>query len=194
MKKKQVKSFFRRVVSRESSFKVLSGKQGMAMLEAFVIIWVIFVFLGATLGSWGIAHTAVLNSIAARNYSFFLFNNRSDMSYLRDFAEEYGNIFQKDTAKKYYREDASSGGSGKIFAYISSENGRPGGTDVLATLRKADFRSTLYQSSGMAFLSAGEHNKIWQELAPRNQNKKASPAWIMVGYGICLSAKCGDPR
>ena len=65
----------------------IKNKKGLVILEAIPIIWVMFVLMGATLGSWGIVHTAVLNSIAARNYTFFLFNNRADLSYLRDFSK-----------------------------------------------------------------------------------------------------------
>ncbi len=160
----------------------------MAMLEAFLILWVMFVFLGATLGSWGIAQTAVLHSIAARNYSFFLFNNRSDLSYLRDFS--YPSL-DKTLTSKYYREDGSPGRGGKRFAFIIPENSSPdAGANVLATLRKVDFREDLYSSSEDGVLGPMKHNNIKGAVPERNQNK-VIPAWIMVGYGICLSEKCG---
>ena len=167
---------------------VLADQKGMAMIEALPIVWVMFVLMGATLGSWGIVQTAILHSIAARNYTFFLFNNRADLSYLRDFADEEYPGLSGDVSQKYYREDSGEG-HGYRFSYISSEN--PSGDDVLATLRKVDFRNITYHDRS-DFLRDSEHSNIKAEITPRNTNKKVGPAWIMVGYGICLSAKCGD--
>ena len=175
--------------------KFIKNQKGMAMLEALPIIWVMFVLLGATLGSWGIAHTAVLNSIAARNFTFFLFNNRSDLSYLRDFgSQEYPDVvpvLSYDVRKRYYREDYNGGswnGHGKRFSYITSETNPD---DLTATLRRVDFRKINYDDRS-DFLSEPEHTNIRNKIEQRNINKKVGPAWIMVGYGICLSAKCGD--
>ena len=171
--------------------KFIKNQKGMAMLEALPIIWVMFVLLGATLGSWGIAHTAVLNSIAARNYTFFLFNNRSDLSYLRDFGREEYSSLDYDVTKGYYREDYNGGwsGHGKRFAYISSEKNPE--DPFTATLRRVDFRRINYDDRS-DFLSEPEHSNIRNKIEQRNMNQKVGPAWIMVGYGICLSAKCGD--
>ena len=161
----------------------------MAMLEALPIIWVMFVLMGATLGSWGIAHTAVLNSIAARNYTFFLFNNRSDLSYLRDFGRsDYSSLSLDEVNIHYYREDESDG-RGKRFSFISSEESST--AEFTATLRRVDFRKLTYDDRS-EFLREPEHTNIKDEIPSRNINRKVGPAWIMVGYGICLSAKCGD--
>ena len=178
--------------------KLIKNQKGFAMLEALPLIWLMFVLLGATLGSWGIAHTAVLNSIAARNYTFFLFNNRSDLSYLRDFGNmEYPAVRQMDytVRGRYYREDnnGSRSGHGKRFSYIGSEAADPVNPSLTATLRRVDFRQITYTDRS-EFLSEREHtSKITlDEMQPRNMNQKVGPAWIMVGYGICLSARCGD--
>ena len=170
----------------------LGGKKGIIMLEVIPIIWVLFVLLGATLGSWGIVHTAVLNSIAARNYSLFLFNHRSDLSYLRDFGSANYSSLTSDVRQKYYRSDVSNG-HGKRFAFISSEKKVDGGHDnIPATLRRVDFRNEPYYDR-TDFLSPAEHTQIRSIVdSNRNENKKVGPAWIMVGYGICLSADCGD--
>ena len=173
--------------------KLIKNQKGFAMLEALPIIWVMFVLLGATLGSWGIVHTAVLNSIAARNYTFFLFNNRSDLSYLRDFAgDDYNAVFDNGVEHIYYREDNDGGsrsGHGKRFSYISSEANPQ--DPFTATLRRVDFRKINYEDRS-EFLSATEHTSKIETIEDRNINQKVGPAWIMVGYGICLSANCGD--
>ncbi len=179
--------------------KIIPGinNRGLAMLEAFFIMWVMFIFMAVVLGSWGLAHTAVLHSISARNYSFFLFNNRSDLSYLRDFSADtsgYRTLTQVNS-NKYHREDVSDG-LGYRFAYIQSDKDPlPSGSvsGMYATLRRVDFRPTpQYRSNRSGFLNVGEHNQIFTVIPDRNRRKKVGPAWIMVGYGICLSAKCGD--
>ena len=168
----------------------IKDRKGMAMLEAMPIMWVMFVLMGATLGSWGIVHTAVLNSIAARNYTFFLFNNRSDLSYLRDFGQDNYSSLMNTLVNRYYREDENSG-YGKRFSYIASEKATAS-RNLTATLRRADFRKLTYADRSQ-FLGEPEHSKIKDKIPDdRNESKKVGPAWIMVGYGICLSAKCGD--
>ena len=43
------------------------------------------------------------------------------------------------------------------------------------------------------FISNAGHNSIWDSIGIDGRNEqKVAPAWIMVGYGICLNAKCGD--
>ncbi len=177
---------------KNKSKQFIKNQRGLAMLEALPIIWVMFILLGATLGSWGIAHTAILNSIAARNYTFFLFNNRSDLSYLRDFARQEYSILSDDVRDQYYREDyngSNFSGHGKRFSYIASEANPD--DPLTATLRRVDFRSVSYADRS-EFLSDPEHTYKIEEIEDRNINQKVGPAWIMVGYGICLSAKCGD--
>ena len=175
-------------------YNPLPGKKGMAMIEALPLIWVMFVLMGATLGSWGIVHTAVLNSIAARNYTFFSFNHRSDLSYLRDFgASDYGRVSNTTTAV-FFREDHSGGsvtGTGRRFSFIASENHPSGSDKTSATLRRVDFRKITYDDRS-DFLSDPEHTNIGALIDSKNENRKVGPAWVMVGYGICLNVACGD--
>ena len=166
----------------------LIKNQGLAMLEAMVIVWVIFIVLGAFLGSWGIIHTATLNSIAARNFSFHLFNNRSEIDYLRD---TRGLASGYSVNKRYY------GNYGKRFSYVSSEevsNARV----PMATLRNPDFRNLNYTGDSHIIRGSSDHTDLARD-SRRNSFeqrgkmiKKVGPAWIMVGYGICLDAGCGN--
>ena len=166
--------------------KFIKDQKGIAMLEALPIIWVMFVLLGATLGSWGIAHTAILNSIAARNYVFFLFNNRSDLSYLRDFGRyDYNSLPNYTTEKIFYAQ------KGNRFSYINAKkvSGTP---NPMATQRRVDFRNPAYDDRD-GFLSDSDHTRIHDLLpAGRNTRRKVGPAWIMIGYGICLNSRCGN--
>ena len=183
----------------------ISSKRGMAMLELIPIIIVMFLLLGGALGAWGIAHTAILNSISARNYAFFLFNNRSDLSYFKDFGPS-GDF----PAKSYFRSDLAGGGpgmKGKRFHFIASEEATAGQDDPPTTKRFPAFSKTFLKECNDSNndLTPAKHNtskgwwkeigwwegKKWQDGNPRH-DQKACPPWIMVGYGICLDANCGD--
>ncbi len=156
------------------------NQKGLAVLEALPVILVMFVLMGATLGTWGIVHTAILNSIAARNYIFYTFNNSSDLSY-------YGKGFYR---KRGYR-----------FSYISSKYQKDRGTkEEQATLRFVDFRNP--NSTGHNTSEVPKRRELtkdnWEHTRKNLHNNRrfkgpgADPAWVMVGYGICLNAQCGD--
>ena len=185
-------------------FKVIANvknKRGYTVLEAIPFIIIMFVLLGATLGCWGLVHTAILHSIASRHGSFVYFNNRSDVSYLRDFGGA-------PPPKSYY------GRIGWRFSYIQEENNFvvTSSDDIpqAATLRPVDFTRPNDRPGGTGtggpFGNEGykpdpnfktravDHNSIWDSIGIGGRNRiKVAPAWVMVGYGICLNAKCDGP-
>ena len=183
----------------------MKNNKGMAMLEALPIIMVMFVLMGATLGSWGIVHTAILNSISARNLVFFYFNNRSDLSYLRDFSgDDYGTLGgarNYSTTEHYFRKDVNDG-IGKRYFYIWAEGTSQNSDGMFATLRRVDFRNPKVdgRAGGGRILSGGAHSNIESITTPNPRNttetgrtsESKSKAWIMVGYGICLDSHCGQ--
>ena len=170
----------------------IKKQKGMAILEAIPIIWVMFVLMGATLGSWGLVHTATLNSIAARNFVFFYFNNRSDLSYMRDFHGTYDDVPLGPEIKTHY-----FGKLGKRFSYIRDERVR-GKAVATPTGRHVDFRkinSNDPYPDRTDFLENEEHSRIFEISGPKiplnkKTKRKVGPAWLMVGYGICLNARC----
>ena len=175
----------------------MKNNKGMAMVEALPIILVMFVLMGATLGSWGIVHTAILNSIAARNWTFFYFNNRSDLSYLRDFAGQGGYGLTDEVVEHYFRKDTDDNeGIGKRYIFIQSEKAKNSTIGMRATLRRADFRDVDYDQEPNNHLPPPQHSTIGT-LQPKNTEEwrkdgQKSRAWVTVGYGICLSATCGE--
>ncbi len=165
-----------------SRYKHLKWNQkGLAILEALPIILVMFVLMGATLGSWGVVHTAILNSIAARNSLFFYLNNRSDITYLRDFGEPAYPSLSKPKDIHYY------GNHGMRFSYIASETGER----EEVTVRPVDYGKPKGNWRGVKEKNLKNHKDIWNAIPDRGKNEKTvNPAWIMVGYGICLNADC----
>lgn len=170
----------------------IKNKKGLVILEAIPLIWVMFVLMGATLGSWGIAHTAALNSIAARNYIFFLFNNRADLSYLRDFSSvnEYPSAqLSRDFSRRYFKT------KGERFSYINKEGVR--NTRVAyATQRPVSFGKNMeYTHTNELLRRPVNSARVYREVPDGGRNKKRDArgkAWIMVGYGICLCACCDN--
>ena len=180
----------------------MKNNRGLAMLEALPIIMLMFVLMGATLGSWGIVHTAILNSIAARNFTFFYFNNRSDLSYLRDFAGPDGYGLSDNITDRYFRKDEDGKGMGKRFFYIWAEKTPIDAQNVTpATLRRVDFRNLRNDpvNKSRALSGSVAHSNI-ESITDRGRDDREAgqtrtkhrKAWIMVGYGICLDANCGD--
>ena len=178
--------------------KQKKNNKGMAMVEAMPILLVMFVLMGATLGSWGIVHTAILNSIAARNSLFFYFNNRSDLSYIRDWDRDLGPF---KLAYSYFRKDGVDG-IGKRFSFIISEkiiNSSNDNPKQWATLRRLAFDDPDYDITNMQDRSEVANIQGIEALSRPDKNTKKtakkdsrkSRAWVMVGYGICLSADCG---
>ena len=70
------------------------------------------------------------------------------------------------------------------FVDFTSPNDRPGSGGG-----GGHFGNEGYVDDGN-FISGTAHNQIWGPMNSRNR-KKVAPAWIMVGYGICLNARCG---
>ena len=182
------KNFFK---GKNMKVSAVKNKNGYTILEAIPFIVIIFILLGAALGSWGLVHTALLHSIASRHGSFVYFNNRADLSYLRDFGD-------LPAAKIFY------GRQNWRFSYVQSEKAIRLERQT-ATIRFVDFTSpndTYFSGGGGGpfgnegykddgnFLKPNEHNDIWKQVSDRRNYKKVAPAWIMVGYGICLTAKC----
>ena len=57
---------------------------GTALLETIPLLVIFVILLGFAMGLFGIVHTAVLHSIAARTYSFESFRNRTNLQYFRE--------------------------------------------------------------------------------------------------------------
>lgn len=182
------------IKTKQKAKKILNNKKGYTVLEAIPFIIIMFVLLGATLGSWGLAHTAIMHSIAARHGSFVYFNNRSDISYLRDFGDPfslgdpvyYGRI---EWRFSYIQEERSQGVNSMVaterFVDFTSPNDTPGSGGG-----GGPFGNEGYDNRDGRFTA--DHNNIWSLIGSNRNRTKVAPAWIMVGYGICLNARCGN--
>lgn len=153
----------------------MKNEKGMATLEILPLIFV-FIFLFAyMLGAFGVVHTAIKFSISARTYAFETFRNRTNLVYFRE---------NSSTDSRQYRDN------GNRFHAITTQGG-----EFMPTERAIRMGMTIEPGPSRNDITI--HNEkvhTADELATgkRNQQVEVSPVWIMVSYGICLNAKCGD--
>ena len=153
-------------------------------METIPLLVLFLVLLGYSFGSFGIIHTGILNSIAARTYAFETFRGRTNVTYFRDFIRPGGGY----AANHYIRR-------GNRIHGIKHElrNGdADGGFGFRSTERPV--RMGLGALPGDASrMSASIHNdKVFTEVREQvSTSVGVSPAWVMTQYGICLNAACG---
>lgn len=153
-------------------------QKGMAALEIIPIMVVVVILLNYTLGFFGAIHSGILNSIAARNYAFETFRQRSNLTYFRE--------TPTDNSVNYYKEKFR-------FHGIIGENAKSKGSDSspIATTRYIAFAPTAEKLGESG--SAQDHNKGIDTMGTaRNEKYEANPIWIKTAYGICINHDCGD--
>src|SRR3954467_9209445 len=62
----------------------LNNQKGIALLETVPLLVIFVMLMSYGFGLYGMIHTAVLHSIAARTYSFETFRQRTNLSYFRE--------------------------------------------------------------------------------------------------------------
>lgn len=155
--------------------QILASNRGIALLETIPLIVIFVMLMSFGMGLFGVIHTAILHSIAARTYSFETFRQRANLY--------------------YFREDGSGLDASKSFNYTKK------GWRYQAVQHENDQRSIFVATIrpialGRAVATADNtettNNVSIFSMQPRNDHLSVSPAWVMVGYGICLNAACGD--
>jgi Flp pilus assembly protein TadG len=162
-------------VSRQSALEILTNDRGTAMLETVPLLVIFVVLTSFGMGFFGVVHTAVLHSIAARTYSFETFRQRANLY--------------------YFREDGTGKTANKSINFTSK------GWRYHAVQHESDQRDKFVATTrpialgrGVAQASANDntHNIEIFGILPRNERTSVNPVWVMVGYGICLNAGCGN--
>jgi len=143
------------------------------MLETVPLIVVFTVLVAFCLGFFGVIHTAVLHSIGARTYAYETFRNRANLYFFRE--DGSGLTDPINYTKKGWR-------------YHGIQNENDGRKRFVATARNITFGRDLAASES----TPDTHNVQIFQIPARNDRVAVNPAWIMVGYGICLNAGCGN--
>lgn len=152
-----------------------ANEDGIAMIETLPLV-IIFVFIFSfAIGFFGVVHTGILNSIGARTYAFETFSWRSDTILFRDRSSGSDYTHYKNFGSRFHT--------------INDENYPRSGQ--FATTRPIAIGRQLAQSPATEL----DHNTNIYNISGRNrkgEGVEASPAWVMVGYGLCLNVGCGD--
>ncbi|MES3037565.1 MAG: hypothetical protein V4736_06620 [Bdellovibrionota bacterium] len=172
------------------TFKRLKNQNGMAVLEMIPIIIVVVILLNFSIGFFGVMHTGILNSIAARNYLFENLRNRSDLTY-----------HIRTSPKINYRNNKNR------YSGIVSDKQQLTEIGFIATARPIAFVSGFggTDQNGVDLSKVGASNgaevtthrtRIPASAFAQGDRKDAGldvgSVWIKTMYGICLDSTCGD--
>ena len=165
-------------MKRISKKSILKNQKGLATIEAVPILVLFLILISYGVGLFGVIHTGILYSIAARTYAFETFRNRANLTYFRDLQGQSQPPLQYDNFQirvHGIQDDTVTTIAGESF----QATGRP-----IAIGRENEEKSD----------KPVDHNVNIFNLQPRNREGgiEVSPAWVMIGYGICLNAQCGD--
>jgi hypothetical protein len=167
------------------------NQKGIATIEMIPILLLFIVLVNFTLGFFGVVHSGILNSIAARNYAFETFRNRPNLNYLRDEPSGPNPVFYSISGYRYHSITGEGPNPNTLWLStarpikfsevtqgVDSQNNT---TDHNITIRKmnsgteADATSQYFPGATRA--TGGEVG--------------VDPVWVMTTYGICLNANCG---
>ena len=151
---------------------------GLGMIELIPVLLSFALILNFTLGFWGVIHSGILNSIAARNYAFETFRWRAQLNRLRDDPHSERNVTYFLKGIRYHAIVAE--GSPVDQWYVTT---RP--------IRFSD-RGLGLESTD----SPDDHSRVFQIKDPGsakdvyNNGEGIGNVWLRTVYGICLNAGC----
>ena len=151
----------------------LQNERGSATLEAVALFFIFIVMMAYTVGSFGIVHTGILNSIAARNYAFETFRNRTNLQYFRDTVT--------DSPEHYL-------GSGLRVHGIGDEQG--GALWYVTTRHMASAFNADASGEQIMGTNTAAHTALSQPAQGNFEDRTINPVWIKTVYGICLNSTC----
>ena len=155
--------------------RTINSEKGMATIETLPILIIFIMLVAYMFGSFGVIHTGILHSIAARTYAFETFRHRSNLTYFRENRTEtqhYANMGVRFHAVA--PED-----------YKANEKFKPTQRSI----------SMILTTDPVNEKNSGVHAAIDSQIRDGvrvQENFAVNPVWIKVQYGICLNAKCGD--
>lgn len=170
---------------------MLKSQKGLSTIEMIPLLLIFALLFNFTLGFFGVIHTGVLQSIAARNYAFETFRNRADLTYLRDTAGtalrvvQWNSTFKKEGFRIHGVESEGSDGEGNFyvarrpikFASVKDGLGNQGSDDE----HRQPVRSIAEDQKA---------SEVFSGKTPEDGKSGLDPVWIQVLYGICMNAKC----
>lgn len=154
------------------------NQKGLATLETLPIIFVFIVLLTYTFGFFGIIHTGILNSIAARNYAFEVFRHRSNLSY-----------FRSNPGGKFFDFVVKSNRIHGIASEFTPESGIAATERLISMgMPAGDLLGNNDRNLHNSIIPSGDQIPFGEQT-----QREVNPVWIMTFYGMCLNASC-EPR
>lgn len=160
-------------------------QKGLASIEMIPIMIVIAILLNFAIGFFGVIHTGILNSIAARNYAFETFRNRSNLTYFHD-------VREPNSSSNHFRRRNT-----RVHSIASEKRADSGSTNAIVTLRKIGFNLSpepgTLNDRGVHEPGAGSDRGVFGiDEGTRNDSVDSAPVWVRPAYGICLNEKCSQ--
>ena len=167
------------MINTGKRLNIQNNEAGAATIEAIPLLAVFIIIMSYGIGSWGVIDTSILNSIAARNYAFETFRNRTNLKYFRENKQAAAGAVEHTEFR------------GMRYHGVASENNLEDLTTSYPTTRKIALGNVGKPvDAGMNVHKNQVHNNVRKGI--RNTSIEVNPTWLMIGYGICLNAACGD--
>ncbi len=151
--------------------RAFKNEKGIASIEAVAMLIVFVILMAYAVGMFGVIHTGILNSIAARTYAWETFDHRTNVNLFRDRAMQ--------TNEEHYVTYGF-----RLHAIASERAPAQPHWDVTERVI-AMGRET--ETAGTRFTS------IHAQLTGTTKRERVgvNPVWIKTLYGICLNSACG---
>jgi hypothetical protein len=161
------------------SQRKLHFQKGMATIEASLLMMVFTIMICYVLGTFGVVHTSILHSIAARAHAYQSLANRADVTY---FAED-------DERSKFSYRLWGFRAHGIIAENQNRRSNQRGEWDVSGRRMAMGLPMGDEQNATNANFHLRDLRK--DPTAASSKNQLANPVWIKTVYGICINSQCG---
>lgn len=172
---------------------MLKKQDGVASVEMVPILMLFALLFNFTLGFFGIIHTGILNSIAARNYAYETFRQRVNLTYLRDIegssaAAEVNNRYTINHFRFHGIISGTGAGANAEDWYVTQ---RPMKFTDLSALQ-SEGTSSDHLTLVRTIQSTGKVSDIFTGKTAGDGKNGVDPVWVQTIYGICLNAICNN--
>lgn len=167
-------------------------QEGMAVIEAIPVLFMLVLVLNFSLGFFGAIHSGILNSIGSYNYAFETFRYRSNLMYFRPGGED----------KKHYSLSLN-----RVHGVVKDGSESEAGEErnkwaatirdiTFSSVKNANFNPKNYNASSESsrdYVGRDQGNNIWGVIStylPTATPVQTPRIWIKTVYGICITADC----
>jgi len=162
------------------------NQRGMATMEMVPILMLFAMLVSFALGFFGIIHSGIVNSIAARNYAFETFRNRANLNYLRD---EVGDpVYFLVTGYRYHSITGDQKSASSQLQWVATT--RPIQFTEVANPLEAIGSPADHNSKVRSLVDGAPTSDKFEGQTRAAGDAGVDPVWVMTSYGICLTAGC----